>query len=638
MTSVSRKIIGGRLAAAIELGALTVIGATMCAAPAFAQSWDVEQTYTPGAAWTAAAPWEARRASGTYCTNDLGIIGTSWTASGASLPGVSAPNQVNGHFLPVIFKNTTSIAVTPPQMTVYASQVALHPGTDCAVLRFKAPTNGVYNVNGEFFAPTGTIHPQHVNVRVLDKGVQVHAGVVDKPGGIQNWAIPASTYSLEAGESIDFAVDMGKNYFWGDTVLLSARVTKMGDLSNAFKAADFDFEGNHGCAKEQGSNKLYCWGMNGWSQLGNTSSSNSNKAVSATRIESHLTTNSLGSVSNIQVGQRNVCVRTTAQATLCWGSNDLMESGAPTGGTVQVQDVTAQTAGYHKLKLDGRTGCLVMIGGTVKCWGGNKVQVSNVGQLGWKNGSWNHNATPLAAVPNVSGATDVSQGVFSCAVTGTAGNVVCWGNTAWGPQVMGGGWTPTPLPHPDGLFQSYVKVAGGVNLAGVTKVEVGGVRACGLKSGKLFCWGLNATYGNLAGAPVGGTGSPPNVLFEAVAMSGPFANGVNDFSLAGGSVCAVSGASAQVFCQGQNNKGQLGKSPVGANKWRAFTAGYANANVTYDISPLPGLTNITKIRGGSEGYCALKSVGEIWCWGAGALGSLGNGASVDSAVPVRVIK
>ncbi|MBU1534396.1 hypothetical protein KKF84_03695 [Myxococcota bacterium] len=34
--------------------------------------------------------------------------------------------------------------------------------------------------------------------------------------------------------------------------------------------------------------------------------------------------------------------------------------------------------------------------------------------------------------------------------------------------------------------------------------------------------------------------------------------------------------------------------------------------------------------------CALNSVGEVWCWGEGGSGRLGNGSSVDSPVPVRV--
>jgi len=129
------------------------------------------------------------------------------------------------------------------------------------------------------------------------------------------------------------------------------------------------------------------------------------------------------------------------------------------------------------------------------------------------------------------------------------------------------------------------------------------------------------------------------VLYSASSMAGSFASGANKFALPDQSVCAVRGAAAAVLCEGGNTSGQLGKLPAGASQWRTFYPQFASATVTYDITAIPGLSGIQKIRGGYDGYCALDANHAIWCWGGGALGQLGGGSSpAYSAVPVRVIK
>ena len=624
--------------------------ALTAAQPAFAQSWDVEASYTPGAAWSATAPWEARRASGTNCTNDLGVINTVWTASGASLPGVSPSTQVGGHFLPAVFKNTTTGPASPPQMTVYASQVGLHPGADCAVLRFKAPTNGVYKVNGEFFAPSGSIHPQHVNVRVLDKGSQVHAGVVAKPNGINNWSIPSSTfYNLQAGESIDFAVDMGNSYFYGDTVLLSARVTKTGDLSNAFKTNRIEAEGESTCAIENGSSKVHCWGQNGGTQLGiSAAAPNKNKATLADNVNAYLAANpSFGQVQDLQRSILTTCAKTTANQTFCWGHNAHKLAGMATGGTTAtgnvptfgLNDITSQLGSYKRPRMDSHNGCLIVNGGAdngkVRCWG-----INDEGGAHWYQGNLGHqtagtvwSASELLQppVPNISDASGVSSGYYGCAINGVQKNVTCWGHKgqSWGPSVMGGGWAaPTMLPG--GIPQVQVKTAATSLFAGAEKILVRGPAACALKSGALHCWGLNATYGTLLGAPGPGFGF-------ATSRPGPFSSGVTDFALGDQGICAIRGAGAQVFCQGVNISGMMGRGNTDG-KYYTFTPSYAAANVIYDISPVAGVTGATSISAGRHFFCVTTNNSSAKCWGANNVGQLGNGTYINSGSATDVIK
>jgi hypothetical protein len=624
---------------------------------AAAQSWDVQPTFTPGAPWTASSPWEARAATGATCSTDLGLLATPWNGGGSSLPGVSVATNVGGHFLPAVFKNTTSSAAVGPQTQIFPTQVALHPGTNCAVLRFKAPQDGIYKVNGEFFAPTpvGTpIHPQHVNARILDKGTQVHTGVVSKPAGIQNWAIPSATnYHLQTGQSIDFAVDMGNNYFYGDTVLLTARVTRTGNLSNNFKATKLDAEGAFSCAIEQGTSQVHCWGDNGPSKVLGISAAAAfkNVATPSDRIANYLAANpSYGPVSGLQRSISTTCAKTSNSPaqTFCWGGNNFKVAGMSVGGDTLIgnvpayglNNITGQLGNYQKPRLDSHNGCLVVQGGSddgkVRCWGINDEGGAHWyrGNLGYQTPgtNWSPSDTLQPAIPNVSGASGVSSGYYACAITdGALKNVTCWGHAglSWGPGVMGGGTAP-PNILPGGIPQVQVKTSTNTLFSGADKILVRGPTACALKAGSLYCWGLNATYGTLLGAP------GPGFNF-ATLMPGPFATGVTDFALGDQGICAIRGAGAQVFCQGVNIFGQMGRGNTDG-KYYTFTSAYAATNVIYDTSPVAGIAGATSISAGRHFFCVTTNTTDVKCWGVNNVGQLGNGTTTHSGSPVTVIK
>jgi Regulator of chromosome condensation (RCC1) repeat len=49
------------------------------------------------------------------------------------------------------------------------------------------------------------------------------------------------------------------------------------------------------------------------------------------------------------------------------------------------------------------------------------------------------------------------------------------------------------------------------------------------------------------------------------------------------------------------------------------------------------LTGVTSLAGSFQGFCAVLSPGGVDCWGWGANGQLGDGAEADSATPVQVV-
>lgn len=648
----------GKLAATAVVIALAMpIAALAQSTPPSPSFWDTANL-VPGNPVTASHPWEVLQTSGAFCETPGSTLTANWTGGGGAWIGKAYPYAPN---LPFVFRAVSSTTSASQGMTIQAGGIGMHPGTGrCAVLRFIAPADGVYKIAGEFFAPIAsqTNQPNYVNTRVLDKGVQIAAGVVSKPNGIQSWNWPNThQFQLQTGQAIDFAVDNsgGLNGIASNTVQLVGRVTWNGPLG--FKASNFDFEGDHGCAIEQGTSKLYCWGRAQTSglMLGNNSTANKDRAVPATALNAFIANNNLGPIQNIQVGVTNNCVRTAAplSKTVCFGENSQGESGQPSSGSVMT-DVTLQLGSYQGARLDGRTGCVITASQQVQCWGSNQDSGGTYpGKLGWLTPANSHTLRP--AIPNLGGATDVAPGgTFSCAVVDASKKVICWGKTqsGWENQgLMGNGAGGPTLPHPDnsgGFYQAYVKTGLGVDLTGIKRVVVQGTHACGLKtSGQLYCWGINsAAWGSASSAP--NNPGPSSNMFTYAGLSN-FPNGVTDFAMTRAATCVVAGPGALVFCQGRNDDGQVGQLPAGSNKWWSFNPAFAGTFGSHTVTahltsgnptPMPSnpLSQIQKIRGGNSTFCALKSTGDIYCWGTGTSGQLGNGASVSSHLPVKVIQ
>ena len=105
--------------------------------------------------------------------------------------------------------------------------------------------------------------------------------------------------------------------------------------------------------------------------------------------------------------------------------------------------------------------------------------------------------------------------------------------------------------------------------------------------------------------------------------------------------CAIL-TSGGVDCWGQGQHGQLGNGQF-------YTSGnFSSARPvsvvgTGGTGTLSGVTSlVAEANNGAldfpgGGYCAILTSGEVDCWGAGAVGQLGNGTLGDSAVPVPVV-
>lgn len=99
------------------------------------------------------------------------------------------------------------------------------------------------------------------------------------------------------------------------------------------------------------------------------------------------------------------------------------------------------------------------------------------------------------------------------------------------------------------------------------------------------------------------------------------------FSLNDNMGCALTGTN-QVVCWGANPFGGLGFTPT---NFGDYETAYGPQTI-----PLPTSETYLQVDAGSTHACALTAAGDIYCWGAGGNGQLGNASNFHSADPVLV--
>jgi alpha-tubulin suppressor-like RCC1 family protein len=236
--------------------------------------------------------------------------------------------------------------------------------------------------------------------------------------------------------------------------------------------------------------------------------------------------------------------------------------------------------------------CALKTNGEVYCWGGNFFGAS-VGS-GTLNTIYN---TPVL-VPLPANSTAIAVGTYhSCALQST-GDIRCWGNGGSGQ--LGNGSTASSIAP-----ASPLTIAGGVKA-----ITAGGAHTCAIKTNdEVVCWGYNA-QGQL------GDGTNANSLTPVtVGITG----GVTAISAGGNHTCALK-TNGDIACWGDNTYGQFGD-------------GTTTSSNTPVVLSIPG--GVIAVSAGSTRHvCAIKTSGDALCWGDGFFGQLGNGANVNSLLPV----
>jgi alpha-tubulin suppressor-like RCC1 family protein len=337
---------------------------------------------------------------------------------------------------------------------------------------------------------------------------------------------------------------------------------------------------DHTCALTH-AGAVLCWGNDIAGQLGNNSFTASPVPVGVVGLSS--------GVVAVSAGGDHTCAFTAAGAVKCWGDDFFGQLGddSHVAGPFPV-DVVGLSSGVAAVAAGEWHTCALTAAGAALCWGYNET-----GQLG--DGSFTDSPVPVDVVGLTSGVLAVAAGhTHTCALT-HAGAVKCWEDD-YADELGDNSLTNSPVPvDPVGLSSAVVAVS------------AGNQQTCALTAvGAVKCWGLGS-WVDISSVPVGVVG---------------LSSGVIAVSVGSGHACAIT-AAGSLKCWGANALGQLG-------------------NGTTIDSPVPvgvvGLSSgVLAVSVGGDYTCALTSAGSVKCWGANAVGQLGNGSTIDSPVPVDVV-
>jgi alpha-tubulin suppressor-like RCC1 family protein len=237
--------------------------------------------------------------------------------------------------------------------------------------------------------------------------------------------------------------------------------------------------------------------------------------------------------------------------------------------------------------------CALTSGGGVKCWGFN-------GHYELGDGTAELRTRPSDVSRLSSGVRAIAIGSRHGCALKTTGGPVCWGYNRYG-QLGDGTRTNSSVP---------VEVAG---LRSEVTAIVASFHTCALEAdGVVQCWGSNS-----AGQLGDGTREDRSAPVDVIDLG----RGVAAIAAGDSHSCALTSDGA-VKCWGDNSSGQLGDGTT-VDRWTpAYVSGL-------------GAGVIAIVTGGLHS-CALTSGGGVKCWGANALGQLGDGTRLSRSRPVEV--
>jgi alpha-tubulin suppressor-like RCC1 family protein len=325
---------------------------------------------------------------------------------------------------------------------------------------------------------------------------------------------------------------------------------------------------------------------------------------------------------------QNCAILETSGETWCWGGQfyrlgstlehtRFMPEHVAIAGTAIADHAVQLAPSFSNL-------CWIAQDTTVQCIG-----AGSGGRLG--NGSFSDTTTPVNVLmpdgtTNMTGVLELDQSSgHACART--ADHLYCWGNNHYAQLGVDATGHSTCGAAPNTYDCSNIPIeVTGVTASTITDIQLGGDFACVLHStGHVQCWG---------GGQTGGLGTGD--IHETTAPVEPMGlTAVTELRVVDGNACAVQGGS--VLCWGPADVGQIGDGSMA----HASTPCINSDGNPYDCQLTPtavmGMTGVSHIAVGEGHSCALKTNGEVWCWGMSLRYQLGDQMRPDPQfAPVRV--
>jgi alpha-tubulin suppressor-like RCC1 family protein len=342
---------------------------------------------------------------------------------------------------------------------------------------------------------------------------------------------------------------------------------------------------------------VHGWGTNNDGELGSGSGTTDFPAPVKVKVPAGVT------VTSIRAGCYHSVALTKAGALLAWGSN---ASGQLGDGSFKRRNTPVSVRLPKGTKISAvRAGCQDTIAltrtGTVLAWG-----MGLGGALG--NGQTRNSAVPVqVSLPQGTKVKAISAGCAHNLALTTAGAVYAWGSNEFGQ--LGDG------THRNRHKPVRVKLPAGVT---ATSVTAGCSDSFALTNDGLFAWGVNA-HGQLGTGDLKSHDSPVLIAF-LFRGAGP---GSITSVFAGCDDTYALFSKGGVLAWGSDDHGQLGD---GGNSTQVKPVGVM----------LPTTIKVKAISAGCSNGYALSTAGQVFAWGLGGQGGLGDASDSDAPVPVAV--
>jgi alpha-tubulin suppressor-like RCC1 family protein len=338
----------------------------------------------------------------------------------------------------------------------------------------------------------------------------------------------------------------------------------------------------HGCAVSRA--RLYCWGENGFGELG------TGDLVSSLRP---VLVSVGGSWTRVTAGAHHTCALDDRGGVACWGANERGQLGTGDRESRSSPSFVELPSRATFVVSDFSHTCALLADATLHCWGKN-----DEGELGQDDAFPGDQSTDADAllpvvVPGAFRAVETGQG-HTCAIR-LDGRLLCWGRN-----------TEHELGE-DGRQQVRAPLEVGTE-ADWLAVEAGQSHTCGLRQDlHAYCWGQNTGIETGGGAPLGIAGA---TLVTVPAL----VDAASDLTLLRSDTfhgCAID-RDARLFCWGRGTEGQLGLGDK-------------------DLREVPTLvgTGYLAVAVGRFTTCAVAVEGSLSCAGKNDVGQLGTDDTMD---------
>ncbi|MCA8837810.1 MAG: hypothetical protein K8963_08180, partial [Proteobacteria bacterium] len=186
----------------------------------------------------------------------------------------------------------------------------------------------------------------------------------------------------------------------------------------------------------------------------------------------------------------------------------------------------------------------------------------------------------------------------TCAISG--GDLYCWGE-GFGGLLGLGDQTSRTNPVQVGASADW------------SQVNTGGNSSCAIRtSGDLYCWGSNSK---------GQIGSEADTFRYTSPIQVASSINWSQVNLGDTHTCAIN-ADGQLYCWGNGSSGRLGLGDDLSNRTGPAQVGSS--------------INWSQVGAGGSYTCAINNEGQLYCWGSGSSGQLGQGDTDNSNTPVQV--